>query len=382
MNTKRLYQCPAFIAIGLVSTCFAQLATIDDAQQITGISADGRYVIGVGTPTSPGAFRLDTTTGDRLVIGLGTPADITPNGMTIIGSNSSGAFYWTASGGYVDLDVLLPAFDIRDSGKALSDDGLTLLGDDFGPGAFRHQLGGATTPLETAGDVNDISGDGQYSVGSYRFQTRPGQPIVPWAARWDASGTAELIAERGEATAISADGGFVTGRAGDDGMAFRWSVDGGLETLDNLPGGIQPLPWGISSDGKRISGTSLFLPVTRAFVWDEGSGVRSLKDFLENEHAMVFDDWDFRSIDAMSDDGRSFGGRAVNPSGQTVAYVVRVGSACVADLDGDGELTLFDFVEFQNLFGTGDLRADFDGDGSLTLFDFLEFQSFFAIGCP
>ncbi len=55
---------------------------------------------------------------------------------------------------------------------------------------------------------------------------------------------------------------------------------------------------------------------------------------------------------------------------------------CAADLDGDGELTLFDFIEFQNLFDGGDLDADFDGDGVLTLFDFLEFQNAFDAGCP
>ncbi|NRA56499.1 MAG: hypothetical protein HRU13_00015 [Phycisphaerales bacterium] len=54
---------------------------------------------------------------------------------------------------------------------------------------------------------------------------------------------------------------------------------------------------------------------------------------------------------------------------------------CPADLDGDGELTLFDFLEFQNLFGFGDPRADFDFDGELTLFDFLAFQNAFDIGC-
>jgi hypothetical protein len=57
-------------------------------------------------------------------------------------------------------------------------------------------------------------------------------------------------------------------------------------------------------------------------------------------------------------------------------------ATCRADLDGDGQLTVFDFLEFQNLFGTGDLTADFDGDGALTVFDFLEFQNEFAQGCP
>ena len=51
------------------------------------------------------------------------------------------------------------------------------------------------------------------------------------------------------------------------------------------------------------------------------------------------------------------------------------------DLDGDGVLTIFDFLTFQTAFGTGDMAADFDGDGQLTIFDFLAFQTAFAEGC-
>lgn len=58
------------------------------------------------------------------------------------------------------------------------------------------------------------------------------------------------------------------------------------------------------------------------------------------------------------------------------------GDPCRADLDGDGLLTIFDFLEFQNLFSAGDLRADFDGDLLLTFFDFLVYQNEFADGCP
>ena len=58
-----------------------------------------------------------------------------------------------------------------------------------------------------------------------------------------------------------------------------------------------------------------------------------------------------------------------------------VTGGCAADLDGDGELSIFDFLEFQNLFATSDPAADFDGDGELTLFDFLAFQNAFDAGC-
>jgi hypothetical protein len=56
-------------------------------------------------------------------------------------------------------------------------------------------------------------------------------------------------------------------------------------------------------------------------------------------------------------------------------------SACRADCDGDGRLSIFDFLCFQNLFASGDLAADFDGDGRLTIFDFLAFQNAFVQGC-
>ena len=54
---------------------------------------------------------------------------------------------------------------------------------------------------------------------------------------------------------------------------------------------------------------------------------------------------------------------------------------CRPDIDGDGELTLFDFLAFQNLFDAGSTDADFDDDGELTLFDFLAFQNTFDAGC-
>ncbi len=57
------------------------------------------------------------------------------------------------------------------------------------------------------------------------------------------------------------------------------------------------------------------------------------------------------------------------------------GTPCRADFDGDGALTLFDFLACPNAFDAGDPAADFDGDGSLTLFDFLAFQNEFAAGC-
>jgi hypothetical protein len=55
--------------------------------------------------------------------------------------------------------------------------------------------------------------------------------------------------------------------------------------------------------------------------------------------------------------------------------------ACLADLDEDGSLTIFDFLAFQTLFTAGDPKADFNDDGVLDIFDFLVFQNAFDAGC-
>jgi glycosylphosphatidylinositol phospholipase D len=75
-----------------------------------------------------------------------------------------------------------------------------------------------------------------------------------------------------------------------------------------------------------------------------------------------------------------------SPEGRYRAGVVHIvygrdTTPCPADLDADGALTIFDFLEFQNLFDLMDPRADFDGDGDLTIFDFLAFQNAFDAGC-
>jgi hypothetical protein len=55
---------------------------------------------------------------------------------------------------------------------------------------------------------------------------------------------------------------------------------------------------------------------------------------------------------------------------------------CYADCDLSGDLDLFDFLCFQNMFASGDPLADCDESGALDFFDFLCFQNEFAAGCP
>ena len=90
---------------------------------------------------------------------------------------------------------------------------------------------------------------------------------------------------------------------------------------------------------------------------------------------------DGRTIGSWVADEMNDGAQAVQLWENYITFVGGGGDECRADCDGDGDLTLFDFLCFQNLFDAGDLAADFDGDGSLTLFDFLAFQNEFDAGC-
>ncbi len=54
---------------------------------------------------------------------------------------------------------------------------------------------------------------------------------------------------------------------------------------------------------------------------------------------------------------------------------------CAADLDGDCEATIFDFLLLSNWVDSGDVRGDLDGNGQIDVFDFLAFLNLFDAGC-
>lgn len=55
---------------------------------------------------------------------------------------------------------------------------------------------------------------------------------------------------------------------------------------------------------------------------------------------------------------------------------------CAADVNGDGELNVLDFVAFQLAWSSGDPAGDCDGNGVFNVVDFVCFQLLFQGGCP
>ena len=87
------------------------------------------------------------------------------------------------------------------------------------------------------------------------------------------------------------------------------------------------------------------------------------------------------SFETRNDISGGAGAHTLRYAGAGPFQIELIGEDCRVDLDGDGSLSIFDFLAFQNLFDAGDLLADFDGDGQLTIFDFLAFQNEFDAGC-
>ncbi|MCC5823990.1 MAG: hypothetical protein LAT64_13685 [Phycisphaerales bacterium] len=55
---------------------------------------------------------------------------------------------------------------------------------------------------------------------------------------------------------------------------------------------------------------------------------------------------------------------------------------CVADMNDDGQLNIFDFFFFTSLWESGDPAADLNGDGLFNFFDFVAYLNLFNQGCP
>jgi hypothetical protein len=60
---------------------------------------------------------------------------------------------------------------------------------------------------------------------------------------------------------------------------------------------------------------------------------------------------------------------------------IRPGAGCYADFTGEGDLDLFDFLEYVNAFNASEDRADCTEEGALDFFDFLCFSNAFNEGC-
>jgi uncharacterized membrane protein len=211
--------------------------------RVTGVSGDGTVVVGYSTNISAGA-----------VMG----------------------YRWTRGVGREDFSNFpeIPAGRVAD---AVSGDGLTLVGS-YSTGLFRWSASTGTQivlrfPNETSTIAVAASNDGSVVVGYASVFNPPGPPLSQRAFRWTTdAGYQDLTGfDHAQAEGVSRDGNVAVGYTV-DGRAFRWSTQDGYQALDSSGLGAWAAARGVSGDGSTIIGTA----GSRPFRWTASTGMQDL----------------------------------------------------------------------------------------------------------
>ena len=316
------------VTASLMAPAAAQTASFQGLGQMPGamrgagtfanaVSSDGSTIVGYawvcpdgGTNcTSSGkteAFRWTPSGRYQLLGDLGSEVGsmalaVSANGSVVVGdapagTNSFGAFGWTAAKGILALPVALQF------GNAVTSDGKMVAGGDnwwnvngqagkFGPFAGNPDQ---TQALGLAGTIAAPIAVGAALKGS------DNNGATLHGFRWTpAGGLQDLGLTTGTqsiATAISTDGTVVFGEATDSSgfwRAFRWTASTGMTDLGTL-GGPESVAYATNKDGSVVVGTSLTSSTSDsndAFIWTAAGGMQSLRSVLDANGVHGADNW-------------------------------------------------------------------------------------------
>jgi probable HAF family extracellular repeat protein len=139
-----------------------------------------------------------------------------------------------------------------------------------------------------------VSANGRYVVGSDSATA-----IGHAAVRWDLVTGEQLVLGRiagsggsfSRAHAVSADGTVITGIATRDTVgsrAFRWTSSTGMQSIGDLPGGIEnSYGFAVSADGAVIAGRGTSSGGSEAFRWTQSGGMMGLGELPGGEFGSV-----------------------------------------------------------------------------------------------
>jgi uncharacterized membrane protein len=379
---------------------------------IGGLSGDGVTIIGVGvTGTSPeGLVPVRwTQVGGFEQLDLGGfveafPFGISDDGEFIVGAGYSEigapgvALRWTGSNVPDQLLGFSANPDADRFALAISNNGQVILGDSkAGNGTSRAAVFNLTGNATNAGLVPNFGLWSNFSTcsadGSIRFGNGGNSAGDTVQFRRVGSGAFTVLPPPTGFTdffisSVNPEGTLGAGNAVDptDGTPYPvlWSLAGGASTLP-IPAGGLGYANDLTPDASRVVGWVID-PVldVQCVYWENGGAPVDIAQLLKNNGVVIPPSFILYEAHAISHDGTTIigvGFDEVEFKDQMWLATIPAATACYADCDGSGSLTIDDFICFQTNYALGDLAADCDASGQLNIDDFICFQTGFALGC-
>ncbi len=370
----------------------------DNSSVATGVSNDGKVVVGYSTAVPGGAeaFRWHIDTG---IAGLGVPISIngaesaalgvSDDGNVVVGWGSIYVNYnisriavrWTEENGY-DLVPMRSSYSmLRDA----SYDGTFVSGvlgseNNYGGSLWENNLYKSGFSIyEHKLDARAISADlpvmGLFDL-YYVFGESAARSFL-----WDGSDNrlvlipdlpgGNLHSEYIIVEDISANGKVIVGMSeGSNGyQAIRWSQEMGTQGLNSLPGWSESHARGISANEKIIVGNAYnALTGSQAFIYTDNFGMKDLQLELQIQLNVDLTGWKLTKATAISANGMVVVGEGVNPQGKTEAWRAVITGLFSGDSDFDGVDDIFDNCII--ISNTRQIDVDHDGVGNYCDADF------------
>jgi probable HAF family extracellular repeat protein len=343
-------------ALGATSRAFGAVASFRGLGYLSGsrystagaITRDGRTVAGTtGTPGRYYAYRWTAAGGMVSALYYGDTLDsetitgISDDGRVIVGSHSD--FIGGAPLAYRDVQgsvtphympmFFAPAFSVA---RAVTPDGAIAVGqvafrDGNTTTLFGYQwypAGGQGVGMVgdgTYGNATGISADSFTIVGTTGTDPAVNQQAYLWSSPQNPVLLGDLPggAFSSAAKSVSSDGTVVVGQgtSASGREAFRWTAAGGMIGLGDLPGGaFDSVAVDLSDDGAVIVGMGTSALGREPFIWDAEHGMRPLQAVLAAA-GLNLAGWRLTDVAGVSVDGLTIAGTGIDPAGGTQAWV-------------------------------------------------------------
>jgi probable HAF family extracellular repeat protein len=296
---------------------------------VVALSSDGRFAIGrIGNQSTGGIFRWSRDGGYEIVTASYPhprwmePLGLSPDGSIVVGygiaDSEFRALQWTPRETLHVLPSrrLAPssvAYDVALDGTTVGDSGMAVL---WKPDGTIVELQGrvATHISPDASTLITLELEGLYYHSFF------------WTAKTDYIPIGDLPGgDTGSlARGLSDDAQTVVGESysSNGREAFRWTLATGILPLGDLPSGdFDSWATGVSADGSTIIGIGLTSTGHLPFIWTQPTGMLPLQPYLESL-GLTLPGWTLATADAISADGLTIVGQAINPAGLAEPYLL------------------------------------------------------------